>query len=88
MNQMSVKLVCVVIYGVITIFSASAAWGTEISVPAITAKAGESVDIPVMLDSVDNLAGIKLVMKYDTEILTFKKGEQNKTYIIADAHCE
>ncbi|MDM8552868.1 cohesin domain-containing protein [Desulfobacterales bacterium HSG2] len=75
---MSVKLVCLVIYGVTTIFSASAAWGTELSVPAIKAKAGESVDIPVMVDFVDNLAGIKLVMKYDTDILTFKKANKTK----------
>ena len=34
--------------------------------------------MPVMIDQVDNLAGIKLVMKYDADILTFKQAARTK----------
>ena len=47
-------------------------------IPGITARSGQSVDIPIMIDQVDNLAGLKLVIKYDPKILTFKKGVKTK----------
>ena len=56
----------------------SAAFATEISIPPITAKPGQSIDIPVIMDQVDNLAGVKLVMTYDPRILIFKKGMKTK----------
>lgn len=51
---------------------------TELYIPALKAKSGESIDIPIMIDRVDNLAGLKLVIKYDSKILTFKKGMTTK----------
>ena len=50
---------------------------TELYIPALKTKS-ESIDIPIMIDRVDNLAGLKLVMKYDSKILTFKKGMKTK----------
>jgi hypothetical protein len=41
-------------------------------------KPGEALDIPVMIDRVDNLAGVKLVVRYDKQILTYKKGVKTK----------
>ncbi|MEW6427694.1 MAG: cohesin domain-containing protein [Thermodesulfobacteriota bacterium] len=41
--------------------------------------AGGETDIPVMIDRVDNLAGAKLVISYDKEVLRFRdlqKGEK------------
>ena len=46
--------------------------GTELYIPAIKATAGNSVQVPIMIDDVDNLAGVKIVMKYDAGLLTYK----------------
>jgi hypothetical protein len=56
------------------------AWAgaTEIKIPPVAAKSGQSIDIPIMVNEVDNLAGVKLVMSYDPEILTYKKGMKTK----------
>ncbi|QTA89635.1 cohesin domain-containing protein [Desulfonema magnum] len=78
MNCISVKWTNAIISVVVALFVTSVAWGTELSIPALEARPGESVSIPIMLDLVDNLAGIKLVMKYDTEILIFKKAFKTK----------
>jgi hypothetical protein len=52
--------------------------GTEIRISPLTAHPGQTVDIPITIDEVDNLAGVKLVMSYDPEILVFKKGAKTK----------
>jgi hypothetical protein len=51
---------------------------TEIRIPPITARPSQTIDIPIIIDEVDNLAGVKLVMSYDPEILVFKKGAKTK----------
>ena len=56
----------------------TAAVATEIKIPPVTAKSGQAVEIPIMIDEVDNLAGVKLVMTYDPEILTYKAGMKTK----------
>ena len=45
----------------------------EVSTPAATITSGETLSVPVMIDAVDNLAGIKLVIVYDAQILEFQK---------------
>ncbi len=55
-----------------------AAWGTELIIPAAEAKAGHSVRIPVMIDKTDNLAGVKLSIAYDKELLTFRKADKTE----------
>ena len=52
----------------------SSAWGVELSIPKVTTESGESVEIPLLIDRIDNLAGIKMVLRYDKELLTYKKG--------------
>lgn len=59
---------------VYTILWAHAAWAVMVYVPELKVSSGESLDIPVMIDQVDNLAGVKLVMEYDPKILFFQKG--------------
>jgi len=56
----------------------AAATAAEISFPPTTAGPGDAVTLPVVLDHVDNLAGVKLVMTYDPEILTFSKAEKTR----------
>jgi hypothetical protein len=45
----------------------------EFHFPAATVRAGELVNLPVMVDEVSNLAGLKLVIRYDNGLLEFKK---------------
>jgi hypothetical protein len=53
--------------------AASIASAVEIRIPAETAGPGEAVAIPVLVDRVDNLAGLKLVIQYDKGVLVFDK---------------
>jgi len=57
---------------------AKAAGALEIRVPPLTVKAGQSIEIPIIVDEVDNLAGVRLVLTYDPEMLTYKKGAKTK----------
>ena len=57
---------------------APAVSATELYIPALTASRGQSIELPVMIDNVANLAGVKLVMKYDAKALTFRKGTKTK----------
>ena len=50
----------------------------EITIPPLTAKSGQPIEIPIMIDEIDNLAGVKLVLTYDPEILIFKSGMKTK----------
>ncbi|MDM8537927.1 cohesin domain-containing protein [Desulfobacterales bacterium HSG17] len=59
-------------------FIVSNAQATELSIPALEVTAGQTVEIPVMIDKIDNLAGVKLSMEYDPEILKFKKADKTK----------
>ena len=51
---------------------------TEIRIHPITTLPNQTIDVPIIVDEVDNLAGVKLVMSYDPEILVFKKGAKTK----------
>ena len=58
--------------------AAHPAFGTELIIPALTAKPGNTITIPIRIDSVDNLAGIKLVIQYDKNLLTYKKADKTE----------
>lgn len=69
--------------------AASAVSAAELHVPAVAGASGEVVKLPVTVDKVDNLAGIKLVMTYDRNILKFIKAEKsafttNMLYVVND----
>ncbi len=53
--------------------SAHPSYGTELAIPPLTAKPGNTLTVPIRIDSVDNLAGIRLVITYDKNQLTYKK---------------
>lgn len=78
MNRMSFKLLLMLATAVLVLTAGGAAFGTELYIPEMKAKPGETIEVPVMLDRADNLAGIKMVMKYDTKLLTFKKASKTK----------
>jgi hypothetical protein len=78
MKLFAVRVTSLLPFSLVLVFLASSAWSTDLYIPPVKGKSGESIDVPVMLDEVDNLAGVKLVLKYDPEILAFKKGAKTK----------
>lgn len=78
MDRILARWICLLLFGAVIISWISVASGTELSIPALKGVSGQTIDIPIMIDQVDNLAGVKLVMKYDPEILTFKRGTKTK----------
>lgn len=57
---------------------ANTAGALEIRIPPLTVKSGQSIAIPIIVDEADNLAGVKLVLMYDENILTYKKGAKTR----------
>lgn len=89
MNRILIKHVCLIICVAAAILWASPVFATRIYIQAIKGEPGQSVEIPVMIDHVDNLAGVKLVMEYDCKILIFRHGAKTKEsnslmYIVND----
>jgi len=78
MNRSLKKYLCLIISVATAILWTSPVFATTIYIPEVKGKIGQSVEIPVMIDHVDNLAGVKLVMEYDYKILTFKDGAKTK----------
>ncbi len=71
-----INIVCLITMSVI--LPATASSGTEFSIPEINGKAGQTIDIPIMIDTVDNLAGVKIVLQYDKNLLTYKGSVRTK----------
>ena len=59
------------------IFGAFPAWGTEFQIPAMKGRSGQDIQAPIIIDQVGNLAGVKLILHYDKELLTFKEGARS-----------
>jgi len=51
---------------------------TELSIPAIQGKRGDQIDVPLVIDQIDNLAGIKVVIKYKPDMLIYRKGAKTE----------
>ena len=56
-------------------------FGAELKLmaPSAQPKMGEAMRVPVVVDQVERLAGVKLVFHYDKEALTFKGGARSKS---------
>jgi len=78
MVRFSTKLIFFFLVGFITVVRVSTVMGTELYVPALKGKSGQNIDIPIMIDKVDNLAGVKLVLQYDPKVLTYKKAAKTE----------
>lgn len=53
------------------------AWGapasaTELFIPEVRGKVGQTIELPLMIDQIDNMAGIKVVVTYDADTLEYK----------------
>lgn len=55
----------------VSLFRAGPVLGVELSFPNLKAHPENTLEIPLMIDSVDNLAGVRLVIRYDAKILTY-----------------
>lgn len=77
MNETRTKVFGLLSFGFFFFLTSSTAWGVELFIPAVQAKPGETLTIPLMIDKTDNLAGVKIVMTYDPKVLQYKSG--NKT---------
>jgi hypothetical protein len=77
------KHFCVVFFCFLLILSSSTAFAAEkkaqLIFPEITVLPGKEFKLPIMLDNVPNLAGIKLALTYDKNVLTYTKSEKTKT---------
>jgi hypothetical protein len=51
---------------------------TEIMIPGQNVQAGQTIAVPVVINEVDNLAGVKLVLQYDPDVLVFKQAERTR----------
>jgi len=61
----------IVTLGIIFISIISEAFALEVFIPSTKVIPGQSIDIPVMIDQIDNLAGIQINMTYDQNVLTY-----------------
>lgn len=77
-QQAAALPVALVVFLVLSIVWTSVSCATELSIPGIKTQAGKLIEVAVNIDQVDNLAGIKLVMKYDPEILLYKSGKKTE----------
>ena len=59
-------------FGLLLMLSAQKAGAVQVYIPPLTVTAGQTVRIPVKVDQVDNLAGFKLVLHYDPQLLKYK----------------
>ena len=62
----------------ILLLCASSALATEISIAGIEAKPGQAIEMPIMIDEIENLAGMRLVLRYDATLLAYKKSSKTK----------
>jgi len=44
----------------------------QVELPKLTAKPGEVISLPLTVKNVDNLAGLKIILNYDSDLLNYK----------------
>lgn len=63
---------------VLLVMGARHGLASQVFIPGAEVETGKTIEIPLMLDEVDNLAGVKVVITYDSKLMTFKKAEKSK----------
>ena len=89
MKQRSIFVLASFLFLLVALSPRGPVGAAEIRIPPIKTHPRQTIDIPIIIDEVDNLAGVKLVMSYDQEILVFKKGTKSKqtgslTHVVND----
>lgn len=72
MRRALLKPVSLVLFCLVPLVFVAESLGTQLYIPVLEVESGKTVEVPLMLDNVDNLAGVKIVMKYDAGLLTYK----------------
>lgn len=54
------------------------AGATTLIIPYVAASPGHTVEIPIMIDQIENLAGIKLILSYDKTALKYVRAVKGK----------
>jgi hypothetical protein len=57
----------------------SSTWGAELRIPDLTGRSGQEVRVPLVIDQTANLAGVKLILQYNKELLTFREGVKSQS---------
>ena len=70
------RIILVVTVSLIMCSMAATVSGAELHAPLVAGAHGDVVKLAVTVDKVDNLAGIKLSLTYDTNILKFIKADK------------
>jgi len=52
------------------------AGAVELFLPQAKVKRGDTFTVPIMIDQIDNLAGVKLILSYDPATLLFRDGRK------------
>jgi len=78
MKQCSKWVIASILFLLIAFSLQGSVGATEIRIPPIKARPSQTIDIPILVDEVDNLAGVRLILSYDQEILLFKKGTKTE----------
>jgi hypothetical protein len=60
------------------VFTSSLACAMELRIPRVKGKSGRDIRVPLVIDQTTNLAGVRLVLHYDKEILTYKNYGMSK----------
>ena len=71
-------LLLVVLFLPLAVLATSPAWGAELRISDLKGKPGQEVKVPLVIDQTANLAGVKIVLHYDKELLTFKEGARTQ----------
>ncbi len=77
-NFLKSSFVLYSISALLLIFAPTKAWPVEITTPETKTVAGQTFQIPFIIDRIDNLAGVKVVLSYDKKLITYKKGERGE----------
>jgi hypothetical protein len=67
-----------IFFAIFIFIETSLAAGAELYIPELKDAEASRLDIPLKLDQAQNLAGVKLVLAYDKNILEFKKAFKTK----------
>ncbi len=73
---MNIKVPPIIVMTLLSFLSLS--WGAEIYISSVKHKAKGYIEIPIMIDQVNKLAGVRLTIRYDSKTLIFKKGIKTK----------
>ena len=65
-------IVCSFVLFLFLFFKSAEAAGSQLYIPFLKIQTGHSVKVPVKISQVNKLAGIKLVIKYDSNLLKYK----------------